>query len=207
MAVAPSDAELATAALAGSEEACCALVERYAPAAVNLAARLVRDRALAEDLAQEAFIRAFGRLESYDRGRRFSSWFFQVVHNVAVDYLRRRRLTTVSLDGPSDSVAAPVTPSPSPADSAEHEALGRAMAQALERLRPEYREALILHYREGLTHAEVAAALGVPLGTVKTHLHRGRTEMASLLEADGWGPAPAAPSKPPGADLRRVDQE
>jgi len=185
------------------------LVERYASAAVNLAARLVRDRTLAEDLAQEAFIRAFGRLESFDRERKFSSWFFQVVHNVVVDHLRRRRLTTVSLDEPA-GLAFPLAGAsalPSPADHAEREELGRAMARALELLRPEYRECLILHYREGLTHAEVGAASGIPVGTVKTHLHRGRAELAEILAAQGWGPRSASAAKPTAPDLRRADRE
>lgn len=91
-----SDAELVRQALAGSQEAFRTLVSRYASAAVNVAARLVHDRALAEDLAQEAFVRAFARLKTYDPERRFSSWFFQVLHNVSIDYLRRRRVPAPS---------------------------------------------------------------------------------------------------------------
>ena len=68
-----SDGELARQALAGSQEAYRTLVARYASAAVNMAARLVNDRALAEDLAQEAFVKAFARLKTYDTGRRFSA--------------------------------------------------------------------------------------------------------------------------------------
>ena len=76
-----SDAELVSQALAGSQAACGALVARYATAAVNLFARLVNDLALAEDLAQEAFVRAFGRLASYDPERRFAAWFLQIVRS------------------------------------------------------------------------------------------------------------------------------
>ena len=94
----PSDAELAGDALAGSQAACGELVARYATAAVNLSARLVNDRALAEDLAQEAFARAFSRLASYDPQRRFAAWFLQIVRNVTIDHLRRKRLNAVSLD-------------------------------------------------------------------------------------------------------------
>jgi len=72
-----TDAELVQQALSGSQEAYHALVSRYATPAVNLAARIIQDRTLAEDLAQEAFARAFERLSSYDQQRRFSSWFFQ----------------------------------------------------------------------------------------------------------------------------------
>jgi len=89
--VTPSDTELAGEALVGSQAACAALVARYATAAVNLAARLVHDRALAEDLAQEAFARAFARLASYDPQRRFAAWFLQIVRNVTMLWLNRSR--------------------------------------------------------------------------------------------------------------------
>jgi RNA polymerase sigma-70 factor (ECF subfamily) len=208
VAVAPSDAELATQALAGSQDACRALVSRYANAVVNLAVRFVHDRALAEDLAQEAFVRAFARLDSFDTQRRFSSWLFQIAHNVTVDHLRRRRVETVSLDGPSGADRLPLAlsaPGSSPAEHAEREELARAMTGGLARIRPEYREALVLHYQEGLTHAEISAATGAPVGTVKTHLHRGRAELASLLAAEGWGPVPAP--KPAEGQVRKGNRE
>ena len=98
MTLLPSDADLAKQALAGSEDAYRVLVQRYAGPAVNLATRMVRDRALAEDLAQEAFARAFDRLASYNADYKFSSWFFQILHNITVDHLRRKRVPSVSLD-------------------------------------------------------------------------------------------------------------
>lgn len=186
----PSDAELARDALAGSQSACRALVARYATPAVNLAARLVNDRALGEDLAQEAFVRAFARLDTYDPARKFSSWFFQIVHNVAVDHLRRRRLDTVSLDALDASghpTTAAVSQSAAPDALVEQRGLAAALEAALARIRPEYRAAVVLHYQEELTQPEVAEVLGVPLGTVKTYLHRARKELAQLMRARGWG--------------------
>lgn len=185
----PSDAELAGQALAGSQAAYRTLVARYATAALNLAARFVNDRALAEDLAQEAFVRAFARLGTYDPQRRFAAWFFQVVRNVAVDHLRRKRLNTLSLDdlqaagyaGPASSAAG------SPEAQAEREALGRALEQALGRIRPAHREAIVLRYQQDLTVEEIAEILAVPPATVKTFLHRGRKELAAILSTEGWG--------------------
>jgi RNA polymerase sigma-70 factor (ECF subfamily) len=190
--VSPSDAELASQALAGSQAAFRELVTRYAAVTVNVIARMVQDRALAEDLAQDAFIRAFQRLSSYDPQRKFSSWFLQVAHNVTIDHLRRKKLNTVSLDqlvenghpGTADDAARS-----SPAVQADRTALASALERALARIRPEHRNAIILHYQEGLGHAEISAILGVPVGTVKTYLHRGRKELAELLSAQGWGPA------------------
>jgi RNA polymerase sigma-70 factor (ECF subfamily) len=186
-----SDAELARQALAGSQAAYSALVGRYASAAVNVAARLVNDRGLAEELAQEAFIRAFARLGTYDHERRFSSWFFQILHNVSVDYLRRRRVDTISLDtlltagyaGPTDD-----DPASSPDLEAERRELTAALADALGHLRLEFREAVVLKYQQGLSVEEIAQILGIPEGTVKTYLHRARKELAVILSAAGWGP-------------------
>jgi RNA polymerase sigma factor (sigma-70 family) len=99
VAVQRSDAELARDARGGSEAAYRELVARYAAPAVNFAYRLVHDRAVAEDLAQEGFLRVYQRLDTFDPERKFSSWFFQVLRNVTIDYLRVHRLPTASLDG------------------------------------------------------------------------------------------------------------
>lgn len=190
----PSDADLAKQALAGSQDAYRALVLRYAGPAVNLAARIVRDRALAEDLAQEAFARAFARLATYNPECRFAGWFFQIVHNVTVDYIRRKRVPSVSLDAlqeaghPGFADAARLA---APDVAAEQAALTRALDTALTHLRPEYREAVILRYREELSVEEIGEAMDIPVGTVKTYLFRARKEMAGLMTTSGWGRSPA----------------
>jgi RNA polymerase sigma factor (sigma-70 family) len=184
-----TDAELVQQALAGSQPAYRDLVSRYATPAVNLATRMVRDRALAEDLAQEAFARAFERLATYDQQRRFVSWFFQILHNVTIDYLRRKHLPTVSLDDLQEAGALPpaaVSTADSPEAQAEQAALARALDFALARIRPEYREAVVLCYREELSVEEVAEIMSLPSGTVKTYLFRARKELAQILSAQGW---------------------
>ena len=181
-------------ALAGSEDAYRALVQRYANPAINLATRMVRDRALAEDLAQEAFARAFDRLSTYNPSLRFSSWFFQVLHNVTVDHLRRKRVATASLDEMQEAghpgFADPVRLG-APDAAAEHAAMTAALEKAMGALRPEYREVVVLRYREELPVEEISEVMGIPTGTVKTYLFRARKEMADLMTAAGWGRAPA----------------
>jgi RNA polymerase sigma-70 factor, ECF subfamily len=187
--VTTSDAELVRQALAGSQAACQDLVGRYATPAVNLATRMVRDRAVAEELAQEAFARAFQRLSTYDQQLRFASWFFQILHNVAIDYLRRKRPATVSLDEWEESGypgIEPTSPETPPDVLAEQAAVARAVDAALYLIRPEYREAVVLRYQEDLSVQEVAEIMGVPAGTVKTYLFRARKELASILSARGW---------------------
>jgi RNA polymerase sigma-70 factor, ECF subfamily len=189
--VPPSDAELARDALGGSEAAYRELVTRYATPAVNFVFRFVRDRALAEDLAQEGFLRVYQRLSTYDPERKFSSWFFQVLRNITIDHLRVNRLPTASLDELAEEGnerAAVDRQGASPEDVAGRGELASAVSAALARLRPEYREAVVLRYQEGLTHPEIAEILGMPSGTVKTYLHRARKELAGILSEQGWGP-------------------
>jgi RNA polymerase sigma-70 factor (ECF subfamily) len=190
--VTPTDAELVQQALAGSQAAYQELVTRYAAPAVNLAARMVQDRALAEDLAQEAFVRAFDRLATYDQQRRFASWFFQILHNVTIDFLRLKRPATVSLDDAEEAAHAADPAATAPDAQAEQAELARAMDEALSLIRPEYREAVLLYYREELSIEEVAASMNLPPGTVKTYLFRARKELASILAARGWANAPIA---------------
>jgi len=193
--VTPSDGELVQQALAGSQSACHDLVRRYATSAVNLATRMVRDRAVAEELAQDAFARAFERLSTYDQERRFASWFFQILHNLTIDYLRRKRLAMVSLDDleeighPADDTTAM---GGSPDVQAEHAALAHAVEAALGRIRHEYREAVVLRYREDLSIQEIADIMSLPAGTVKTYLYRARKELGSILLAQGWITTPSS---------------
>jgi RNA polymerase sigma-70 factor (ECF subfamily) len=184
-----SDAELATEARGGSEAAYRELVSRYATPSINFNNRYVHDRGLAEDLAQEGFLRVYQRLDTYDASRRFSSWFFQVLRNITIDYLRVNRLPTSSLDEleqdgrPTRAIDGE---SVSPEDAAQQTELASAMNAALARLRPEYRDVVVLRYQEGLTQPEIAETLGLPTGTVKTYLHRARKELAEILSKSGW---------------------
>jgi len=187
--VAQSDAELAKDALGGSEAAYRELVTRYATPAVNFIHRFTRDRALAEDLAQEGFLRVYQRLKTYDAERKFSSWFFQVLRNITIDYLRVNRLPTSSLDELEEEghrAAVIDRESASPEQAAEQSELAVVMSAALAKIRPEYREVVVLRYQEGLTQPEIAEILGMPSGTVKTYLHRARKELAEILSESGW---------------------
>jgi RNA polymerase sigma-70 factor (ECF subfamily) len=188
--VTPSDSELVQQALTGSQAAFHELVNRYATPAVNLATRMVQDRALAEDLAQEAFKRAFERLSTFDQQRRFSSWFFQILHHVRVDHLRHRQPVTISVDALEEFGYTPIANAstvPMPDEQAERAAMSSALDAALARIRPEYREVVILRYREELSIVEIAQTMNVPSGTVKTYLYRARKELAATLAQQGWG--------------------
>lgn len=185
---------LVAQALAGSEEACRRLVERYERPVFGLILRMVRDPAVAEELAQDTFIKAFGALERFNPRKKLSSWLFKIAHNTAIDHLRKREPLTVSLsppqedEGPDYGATLADAGSRDPEQRAQEADLARGIEEALGGLRPEYREVLVLRFQEGLAYDEIAQVLDLPLGTVKTHIHRARKELAGRLTEAGWGP-------------------
>ena len=195
-----ADEQLIAEALGGSQAAFRELVRRYERPVFNLVVRMVRDRETAEDLSQDSFVKAFSRLATYraEQGK-FSNWLFKIAHNTALDHLRRGTLVTVSLEphDPSEGGGLQAVVSdpddPSPLDAAVAGSLSEALEAGLERLRPEYREVLVLRAQEGLAYEEIAQVMGLPLGTVKTYIHRARKELAALLTSAGWGPGATPP--------------
>jgi RNA polymerase sigma-70 factor (ECF subfamily) len=145
------------------------------------------DRALAEDLAQETFVKAFRNLAAFDTTRRLSNWLLRIAHNTAVDAMRRTHVHTVPLERDGDdreeSLAAAAPPDP-----VERAALGRALEHALAALRPEHRAAVVLRYEHGLSFDEIAQVLGIAQATARSHVHRARRELARHLSAAGWQP-------------------
>ena len=171
-------------------------MRRYQRPVISLISRVLGargDRALAEDLAQETFVKAYLKLSGFDTSRRLSSWLFRIAHNTAVDALRRSRVPTVSAgeardpsEPDADHLAAPALPDP-----VETEALGQALDEAMAQLRPEYRAAVMLRYEEGLSFEDVAHVLGVPEATARSYVHRARKQLAARLAEGGWQPSKA----------------
>lgn len=170
-------------------------MERFQRPVFTLIARMVGDAMTAEDLAQETFLKAFRRLSTYDRERKFSSWLFKIAHNTTLDHLRRHAPDAIPLERPGEdeggggpaAVLADETLR-SPEATAQRGDLAAALGAAVAALRPEYREIVLLRYQEELAYQEIAEVTALPLGTVKTHLHRARKELMAALETAGWGP-------------------
>jgi RNA polymerase sigma-70 factor (ECF subfamily) len=186
------DAELVERVVGGDGEAFRRLIERHQGRVYGLLLRMVRQPALAEDLAQETLIKAYRAIATFDRSRKFSSWLFKIAHNTAIDHLRRKRPPTVPLESDEEDRADPLAllaapESGSPEARARSRDLAEALEEALLALRPDYREAVLLRFQQGLPYDEIAEILELPLGTVKTHLHRARKQMATALRAAGWG--------------------
>jgi RNA polymerase sigma-70 factor (ECF subfamily) len=185
-----SDQEVVAQARAGAEAAYRELIRRYERPVFSLIFRMVRDRALAEDLAQEAFIKVLNALGSYRPEYKFSSWIFKIANNVAIDQLRRRDLDTLSLDGAPDALTQDeieatqvqaTDRAETPLAELEAREVGAAIEEAIGKLRPEYRACIMLRHVEGRSYEEIAEALDLPLGTVKTYIHRARHELRVYL--------------------------
>jgi len=196
-----TDAQLVARALAGSQDAFREVVLRFERPVYSLIVRMVQDPSTAEDLAQEAFVKAYRSLHTYDASRKLSSWLFKIAHNTTIDHLRRHVPDTVSLEAPQDEegrggLAAVLSDASveDPAAAAERRDMARSLERAISRLRTEYREAVVLFYLEGATYQEICDVTGLPLGTVKTNLHRARKELAAEMSALGWGTETGSPA-------------
>jgi RNA polymerase sigma-70 factor (ECF subfamily) len=184
------DADVVALAQQGREVAYRELLRRYERPVFSLVFRMVRDRAVAEDLAQDTFIKVLNHIDRYRPEFKFSSWLFKIANNVAIDHLRKRQLDTVSIDGsPHAATAAEAAATafelPDHAESAldelEAKELGSAIERAIATLRPEYRACILLRHVEGRSYEEIAATLDLPLGTVKTFIHRARHQLREVL--------------------------
>jgi RNA polymerase sigma-70 factor (ECF subfamily) len=184
-----AEARLVSEARGGSQEAFEQIVRRYQRPVIGLIARMTGDRAQAEDLAQDTFVKAFRNLGTFDPARRLSSWLFRIAHNTTLDALRRIKPEVVELDALSDGDRRRDPPAPPVADGIEQAALGAALGQALQTLRPGYRAAIALRYDQDLPFDEIGQILGVPEVTARTYVHRARKELARALEAIGWTPS------------------
>jgi RNA polymerase sigma-70 factor (ECF subfamily) len=175
-----SDEQLLARFLEGDEAAFEELVKRYEASLRNVALGLVRERALAEDIAQDTFLVAYRKASSIRRLGSVRSWLYRVAINRAQDELRRiRRKREVSLE----ELSGPLEGSRQASGEALAASLelGRHLNRALGEMRPEHRAPLVLREVEGLAYVEIAEVLGWPLGTVQTRIHRGRLELRDIL--------------------------
>jgi RNA polymerase sigma-70 factor, ECF subfamily len=185
-----SDHDLIALARTGSEKAYRELLDRYQRPVFSLIYRMVRDRELSEDLAQETFVKVFNHLERFNPKYKFSSWVFKIASNLAIDTLRKRGPELVSLDGSRNASSAEEMEATritvesgdeNPEEFLEAKELGEEIERAIGELRADYRTAILLRHVEGRPYEEIAEIMGVPLGTVKTYIHRARAELRTSL--------------------------
>ena len=154
------------------------LMHRYAGAVYNLAYRMLGSAEDAEDASQEIFLRAYTRLASFDRQRRFSTWLLSVGSNYCIDRLRRRRFSWLTLD---DAAFALPSKERSPERIALDHEQQAIVQQALQQLPENYRMVTVLRYWSDLSYEEIAKVTGLPESTIKTRLYRARHMLAKAL--------------------------
>ncbi|MBL7199294.1 MAG: sigma-70 family RNA polymerase sigma factor [Anaerolineae bacterium] len=165
-------------AVAGDQAAFTRLVEAYQNPVYNLAYRLLGNSVEAEDAAQETFIRAYLHLESYDPGRKFSSWLLSIASHYCIDLLRRRRMNLISVDDLPPMVELSMPRATQPEQIVIQGQAASDVQRMLESLDPAYRTPVVLRYWYDMSYREIAELMGVTESTVKTRLHRARAKLA-----------------------------
>ncbi len=160
------------------------LVDRYKDRALTLALRLVRNREEAEELVQDAFVRAYRHLRSFRGDSAFRTWFYRILYNVCMTQVRRRARREPLLhleDQPTMKDAVPDTEMATALDQLEEKEVAGIVSGELLTLPDKYRTVLTLFYTEEMSYEEIGEITGLPVGTVKSHLFRARTLLREKL--------------------------
>jgi RNA polymerase sigma factor (sigma-70 family) len=180
------DLALIRAAIDGDQAAFRELMKKYRDAIFNLIFRIIRDRAQVEDLTQETFVKAFASLRSFNREYAFSTWLYKIATNSSIDYIRKKKLHTMSIDKPishgeSDySIELPdSTYEPDRVIIRDQKSV--IIAEAIAQLPAKYRKVIIMRHNEERDYAEIAKILKIPIGTVKAHIFRARELLYKYL--------------------------
>ena len=182
------DSQLVAQCLRGEATAWEQLVRRHTRRVYNLAYRFTSNRQEAEDLSQEVFLRLYRTLASYRAVHgEFTTWLTSVTRNLLIDHYRRTRRDrlTDSIDEEGSPAERKAAPGRRPDEAASAKELSAQVQQALRKISPELREAVILRDLQGLDYREIQQVLSVPEGTVKSRINRGRIELARLLTQMG----------------------
>lgn len=181
-----TDETLVKQFLRGDAAAFAELVTRYTPPIFNLAFRLTDDRAEAENVTQETFLRVYAALPRSRTELAFKPWLFQIAVNLCRDLARKKRPAAFSELGTADDPALEESiedESPLPLDQLEERELEHALGRAVAALPDVYRIVVTLRYTEELSYQEIAAVLKLPVNTVRTHLSRAKARLRQSLSA------------------------
>lgn len=175
-----TDEEVVAAVVGGDIDAFGALVERYEPRLVRYVRRFVMDAEDAQDIVQEALIKAYTNLRSFDITRRFSPWVYRIAHNEVVNWLKKRKSLPFSVID-FDTFFPQLVAKETAEGPAERDEVRRQLDQALGKLEVKYREPLVLFYFDELDYRAIADILKVPVATIGVRLMRGRAKLRELV--------------------------
>jgi RNA polymerase sigma factor (sigma-70 family) len=188
---ATEDYALVQQAVLGNQKAYAVLMSRYRQSVFHTLLKMVNNREDAEDLTLEAFGKAFNKLASYTPNFAFSTWLFKIAVNNCIDYMRKKRLHTLSLDEPIEAggkqdfseMARSTTRDPETEMIREQRV--EVLRNMINGLNDKYRLMVELRYYEQLSYEEIAAELAIPLGTVKAQLFRAKELLSAQLKRPG----------------------
>jgi RNA polymerase sigma-70 factor (ECF subfamily) len=176
MKAAPEDGDLVAMTLQGNSEAFAMLVERYDRAVYHLSYRMLHNVEDARDATQEAFFKAFRSLRTFRAGAKFSTWIFAISYHACCDRLARRKHDA------NDELPDRADPVQGPEQQAIALDEASRLRRAIDALPEKYRAVITLFHLQGRQYEEIASVLGLPLGTVKTHLFRAKEQLRRLLD-------------------------
>jgi RNA polymerase sigma-70 factor (ECF subfamily) len=191
---APSDEELIRRFVGGDKAAFGALVSRHEQRVYNVALRMLGRPEDARDAAQDAFLSAMRSLPNFRGDAAFSTWLHRVTINACYDILRKGKRVQLAAAADEEQGRAEGPPAP---DHADTSAAAIDVQRALVRVPEEFRAVLVLHDVQDLSYDQIGEALGIPVGTVKSRLHRARVSLAGFLgEGEGQRKAPGTSERP-----------
>jgi len=182
----PPDEALIQRVIGGDDTAFGVLMERYADLVFSVVVGVVRNEDDAADVTQETFLRAYRALPKFRGDSKFSSWLYRIAVNRSLTFLKKRKRRGLTVDiglGPHiEASALDMRPGSDPEKLVLDSEFRRLVREAVGELPPKYRAAVTLFYIEERSYKEVARTLGIPMGTLKTHLHRARALLKEILE-------------------------
>jgi len=175
-------------ALDGDQRAYERLMDKYQGPLTRHVGKMVRDQGQVADLVQEAFVKAFGSIASYNPAYAFSTWLYRIATNHTIDYIRKKKLPTFSIDKPIQTRDGELTmelPDSTyrPDRAVVADQRNEILAAAIDALPPKYHRVIVMRHQQEMTYDEIAEELGLPLGTVKAHIFRARALLNKALRA------------------------
>ncbi|MEE3369712.1 MAG: sigma-70 family RNA polymerase sigma factor [Planctomycetota bacterium] len=176
------DSQLIEQTLQGDDTAFATLVARYQPRLFTTLFHVTGTREDAEDVGQEALAQAYVKLSSFQQKSSFYTWLYRIACNLWVSHRRKRRIEDVLTRTREDQGNQALDPGESPAERVLREERAVAVYAALETLPPDYRSILVLREMEGYRYEQIAEILELPIGTVRSRLHRARVQLSEQLK-------------------------